>query len=170
MINKIEEVTLASSYCKAVKQVGLIILSIVVLVASFLAFKGVFSFGGVITIVLLLLIFSALAASSGGITFTRENIEISRKIILYKYYLSLPTNRFSKLKIMLKYSSSIGEAGSTLYYLELITREELGLNMSLMEVTGTVKATEIYMIAQRVSSATGLPLEIDEHLKDDFPV
>lgn len=107
MINKIEEVTLASSYCKAVKQLGLIFLSVVVLVASFLAFKGVFSFGGMITIVLLLLIFSALGASSGGVTFTRENIEISRKIILYKYRLSLPTNRFSKLKIMLKYSSSI---------------------------------------------------------------
>lgn len=164
-----EKVTLASSYCKSVRQVGLFFLSIVVLVSGFLAFKGVFSIGGVVTIVILLLFFSALAISSGGMTFTRDNIEISRKIAFYKYYLSLPTNGFSKLKLSRKYTNTIGEIGNALYYLELIANEEVGANMSLVEVTGTDKAAEVYADAQRVSSATGLPLEIDEFIKGDFP-
>lgn len=163
-------VILESGYSRAARITGVIIFLFLALVAGmiFLGGKGSVTFAIILAFVLLF--FAKLAASTGGVRFTQDKIEMFRNILLHKHYVSFPTKEFSKLKIILKYTHTMGETGKPLYYLVLIKNEELDQSMPLVETTGTAKAKEIYINAKRVSAVTGLPLEIDELIKSDFPI
>lgn len=161
-------VILTSTYSRAARKLGFFFMAIVIIVGSFLLYNGEYSIAGVVTIIGFLLLFTKLALSSGGVQFSKDNVEISRNILWHNYYIAFPINTFTKVKIVQRYAHTMGEVGTSLYYLILIDEKKCSENLPMQETTGTDKAEKVYINAQKIVAVTGYNLEVEKSIANDF--